>query len=49
MVRSWKDRGCKSPTGSNPVLSARLCSSVVEHFSHKEVVGGSNPPTAMCR
>jgi hypothetical protein len=37
--------GIKPFAGSIPVLSARLYSSVVEHFSHKEAVGGSNPPT----
>lgn len=45
MVRSWKGLVCNSTRGSNPLLSARLYSSVVEHFSHKKVVGGSNPPT----
>ena len=48
MVQSWKDCGCKSPRGSNPLLSVWQCSSVVEQEIHTLYVGSSILPTALC-
>lgn len=49
MVQTWKVCVDKTTRGSNPLFSARQYSSVIERFSHKEIVGGLIPPTVMCR